>query len=65
MDYLGLYARTSVSVLLRIDDARRQLLEPYATLDVTELTWSLLERALVVRPLPFVRRVIFIATPHG
>jgi hypothetical protein len=24
-----------------------------------------LERALIVRPLPFVRRVIFIATPHG
>ena len=37
---------------------------PIAELNVTEPTRALFERALVVRPLPFVRRVIFIATPH-
>ena len=38
---------------------------PIAEVNVTEPTRGLLERALIVRPLPFVRRVIFIATPHG
>jgi pimeloyl-ACP methyl ester carboxylesterase len=37
---------------------------PLEDLDVTEPTRALLERALIVRPLPSVRRVIFIATPH-
>jgi pimeloyl-ACP methyl ester carboxylesterase len=38
--------------------------KPLEDLEVTEPTRTLLERALVVHPLPFVRRVIFIATPH-
>ena len=37
---------------------------PIDELDLTEPTRALIERALIVRPLPFVRRVIFIATPH-
>ena len=39
--------------------------KPLDALDVTGSTRALMERALIVRPLPFVRRVIFIATPHG
>jgi hypothetical protein len=38
---------------------------PLAELHVSQETRELLERALFVHPLPFVRRVIFIATPHG
>lgn len=38
---------------------------PLAELDVSAETRALLERALFVRPLPFVRVVIFIATPHA
>jgi len=38
---------------------------PLAEIDVSDETRDLLERALFVRPLPFVRRVVFIATPHG
>jgi len=38
--------------------------KPIGDLDVRPETRDLLERALFVRPLPFVRRVIFIATPH-
>jgi pimeloyl-ACP methyl ester carboxylesterase len=38
---------------------------PLAELDMSEETRELLGRALIVHPLPFVRRVIFIATPHG
>jgi pimeloyl-ACP methyl ester carboxylesterase len=38
--------------------------EPIEDLDVSPDTRQLLQRALVVRPLPFVRVVIFIATPH-
>jgi pimeloyl-ACP methyl ester carboxylesterase len=39
--------------------------KPLDELELTGRTRELLERALVVHPLPFVRRVIFIATPHG
>jgi pimeloyl-ACP methyl ester carboxylesterase len=39
--------------------------KPIDELELTGPTRELLERALVVHPLPFVRRVIFIATPHG
>src|SRR5262249_24399597 len=38
---------------------------PLADLYVSPETRELLQRALFVRPLPFDRRVIFIATPHG
>src|SRR5262249_34818516 len=38
---------------------------PLADLYVRPETRALVQRALSVRPLPFVRRVIFIATPHG
>jgi hypothetical protein len=38
---------------------------PIEQLDLRPDTRELLERALIVQPLPFVRRVIFIATPHG
>ena len=38
---------------------------PIDQMNVTEPTRRLLERALIVRPLPFVRRLIFMATPHG
>jgi len=37
---------------------------PLAELELSEQTRELLGRALFVHPLPFVRRVIFIATPH-
>jgi hypothetical protein len=39
--------------------------KPIHELELSDSTRELLERALVVHPLPFVRRVIFIATPHG
>ena len=39
--------------------------KPIGKLDVRPETRELLERALLVQPLPFVRRLIFIATPHG
>jgi len=38
---------------------------PLADLKVSQETREILQRALFVNPLPFVRRVIFIATPHG
>ena len=38
---------------------------PIDKLDMRPETRELLERALLVRPLPFVRRVIFVVTPHG
>jgi len=38
---------------------------PISELDVSQETRDLLQRALFVHPLPFVRVVIFIATPHG
>jgi len=37
---------------------------PIDELDLTEQTRALIKRAFFVRPLPFVHRVIFIATPH-
>jgi hypothetical protein len=37
---------------------------PIEQLELSDETRTLLGRALFVRPLPFVRRVIFIATPH-
>jgi hypothetical protein len=37
---------------------------PLAEIDVSNETRELFERALLIHPLPFVRRVIFIATPH-
>jgi pimeloyl-ACP methyl ester carboxylesterase len=37
---------------------------PLAELELSEQSRELLGRALFVHPLPFVRRVIFIATPH-
>ena len=39
--------------------------KPLAELDVSEETRTILSRSLFVTPLPFVKRVIFIATPHG
>jgi pimeloyl-ACP methyl ester carboxylesterase len=38
--------------------------EPIEKLDVQAETRDLLRRALLFHPLPFVRRVVFIATPH-
>jgi pimeloyl-ACP methyl ester carboxylesterase len=38
---------------------------PLDDLNVSGETREILQRALLVHPLPFVRRVIFIATPHG
>jgi pimeloyl-ACP methyl ester carboxylesterase len=38
---------------------------PISELSLSQETRELLERALIVHPLPFVRVVIFIATPHG
>src|SRR5262249_20919853 len=38
---------------------------PLADLKLSNETRDILQRALFVHPLPFVRRVIFIATPHG
>jgi Alpha/beta hydrolase family len=38
---------------------------PASELAVSAETQDLLARALIFKPLPFVRRVIFIATPHG
>jgi hypothetical protein len=38
--------------------------EPIDELDLEEGTRDLLRRALLFHPLPFVRRVVFIATPH-
>lgn len=37
---------------------------PPAELDIDAETRELLTNALVIKPLPFVRRVVFIATPH-
>ena len=60
----GLLAKmTAVDSGTRIWDTISR--KPIAELDVSGETRELLERALFVRPLPFVRRVIFIATPHG
>jgi pimeloyl-ACP methyl ester carboxylesterase len=38
---------------------------PPAELTVTNETRELLSQALIFKPLPFVKRVVFIATPHG
>lgn len=38
--------------------------KPLADLRVSAETRALFERSLFVRPLPFVRRVVFLATPH-
>jgi hypothetical protein len=38
---------------------------PPEELGVSAETRELLSRALIFKPLPFVRRVVFIATPHG
>ncbi len=38
--------------------------EPIDRIDVSPETRDLLQRALFVRPLPFVRAVVFLATPH-
>ena len=38
---------------------------PLAEVRVSEETRDLLRRTLFVKPLPFVRRLVFIATPHG
>jgi hypothetical protein len=53
---------TAVDSGTRIWDTLSQ--RPIDELELTGETRALLERALIVRPLPFVRRVIFIATPH-
>lgn len=37
---------------------------PFEEVDVSTETRELIERSLFVKPLPFVRRVIFISTPH-
>jgi pimeloyl-ACP methyl ester carboxylesterase len=37
---------------------------PPAELDVSAETRDMLTRALIIKPLPFVKRVIFVATPH-
>ncbi len=37
---------------------------PFDRIDVSAPTRSMLERSLFYKPLPFVRRVIFISTPH-
>jgi hypothetical protein len=59
----GLLAKmTAVDSGTRIWDTISR--RPINELNLTEPTRALLERALIVRPLPFVRRVIFIATPH-
>ncbi len=59
----GLLAKmTAVDSGTRIWDTISR--RPLAELDVSDESRDLLERALFVRPLPFVRRVIFIATPH-
>lgn len=39
--------------------------KPLAELDVSEETRAVLLRSLFYKPLPFVKRIIFIATPHG
>ena len=39
--------------------------DPPDQLDVSAETRELVTRALIVKPLPFVKRVIFVATPHG
>jgi triacylglycerol esterase/lipase EstA (alpha/beta hydrolase family) len=39
--------------------------KPLAALKVSAETRAILERSLFFTPLPFVKRVIFIATPHG
>ena len=38
---------------------------PPDQLNVSAETRDLLVRALIFKPLPFVKRVVFIATPHG
>jgi pimeloyl-ACP methyl ester carboxylesterase len=38
--------------------------KPFAELSISAQTRDLLQRGLFVRPLPFVRRVVFISTPH-
>jgi pimeloyl-ACP methyl ester carboxylesterase len=38
--------------------------KPLASLNVSEETRQILEQAMFVKPLPFVKRVIFISTPH-
>ena len=59
----GLLAKmTAIDLGTRIWDTISR--RPINELNLTEPTRALLERALIVRPLPFVRRVIFIATPH-
>ena len=54
---------TAIDSGTRIWDAISR--KPLDQVDVTAPTRELMERALIVSPLPFVRRVIFIATPHG
>jgi triacylglycerol esterase/lipase EstA (alpha/beta hydrolase family) len=46
----------------RFWDARTEV--PFDKADIDPDTRDLLARALFVKPLPFVKRVIFIATPH-
>jgi hypothetical protein len=38
--------------------------EPFEQADISAETRDLLDRSLFVEPLPFVQRVVFIATPH-
>ena len=60
----GLLAKmTAIDSGTRIWDAISR--KPLEQVDVTAPTRELMERALIVSSLPFVRRVIFIATPHG
>ncbi len=54
---------TAIDSGTRIWDAISR--KPLDRMEVTAPTRELIERALIVSPLPFVRRVIFIATPHG
>ncbi|MDX2167271.1 MAG: hypothetical protein SF182_09415 [Deltaproteobacteria bacterium] len=53
---------TAVDTGTRLWDAVSQV--PLDQIEVRPDTRDLLERALIVQPLPFVRSVIFVATPH-
>jgi hypothetical protein len=53
---------TAVDTGTRLWDAISR--EPLENLDVNQDTRELLQRTLFVHPLPFVRVVVFIATPH-
>lgn len=59
----GLLARmTSIDSGSRLWDMFSR--EPLEELTVSEETRDLLRRALFIKPLPFIRRLVFIATPH-